>query len=141
VVRRGDTFPGLGPDWLRMAVVAPERHDRIVDALSRSLADGRPPARLAAPARPGGGRVTLMAVGNLERIAAFLLDGGRRPGTPVACIQRAGTSRQQLASCSLGELDGPAASPRVDSPAVVVIGPTVAVLPDGGSAGPNRRLG
>jgi uroporphyrin-III C-methyltransferase len=309
VVRRGDTFPGLGPDWLRMTVVAPEHHDRIVDALSRSLADGRPtaapPARLGAPARPGGGRVTLvgagpggadlitlrgwqalhaadvvvtdrladpeltaqlrpgvlvvdagkspgahqlsqdeivqtmlaharrgrhvvrlkggdpfvfgrggeevlacaragvrssvvpglssvtaaptlagvpvthrglgqsftvvsghlppghpdstvdwpalarstetlvllMAVGNLERIAAFLLDGGRRPGTPVACIQHAGTSRQQVASCSLGELAGPAAAPRVDSPAVVVIGPTVAVLPDGGRAGPNRRLG
>lgn len=36
IVRRGDTFPGLGPDWLRLAVVHPEHHSRIVDAFSRS---------------------------------------------------------------------------------------------------------
>ena len=69
-----------------------------------------------------------MAVGNLERIAAFLVDGGRRSGTPVACVQHAGTPRQRVTSCSLGELAGPEVSSQIDSPAVVVIGPTVPVL-------------
>jgi histidinol-phosphate aminotransferase len=45
-VRRGDTFPGLGDQWLRIAVVSPEHHDRIVDAFARSTGP--------APGRPGG---------------------------------------------------------------------------------------
>ncbi|AUG80245.1 aminotransferase [Kitasatospora sp. MMS16-BH015] len=36
-VRRGDTFPGLGPDWLRIAVRAPATTDRFLDALARAL--------------------------------------------------------------------------------------------------------
>src|ERR1700735_2151809 len=36
-VRRGDTFPGLGPDWLRVAVVAPEHHERIAEAFARAV--------------------------------------------------------------------------------------------------------
>jgi histidinol-phosphate aminotransferase len=35
-VRRGDTFPGLGSDWLRVAVAAPEHHNRILDGFSRA---------------------------------------------------------------------------------------------------------
>lgn len=34
-VRRGDTFPGLGPDWLRIAV----RDEQVTDALSAALSD------------------------------------------------------------------------------------------------------
>jgi histidinol-phosphate aminotransferase len=34
-VRRGDTFPGLGDNWLRIAVTAPEYHARIVDSFAR----------------------------------------------------------------------------------------------------------
>jgi histidinol-phosphate aminotransferase len=45
-VRRGDTFPGLGDQWLRIAVVSPEHHDRIVDAFARSTGP--------VPGRPGG---------------------------------------------------------------------------------------
>ena len=298
-VRRGDTFPGLGPDWLRIAVAAPEHHDRILDSFSRSLSGARPAPALVAPpadaiarptgrvtlvgAGPGGadlitlrgwqalhaadvvvtdrladpelttqlrpgvrlidagklpgahqlsqeaitesvvaharagrqvvrlkggdpfvfGRggeevlacakagipcsvvpglssvtlaptlagipvthrglnqsftvlsghlppghpdstldwpglarsaetlVLLMAVGNLKSIAAFLVEGGRRSGTPVACVQHAGTPRQRVTSCSLGDLAGSAVPPRIDSPAVVVIGPTVPVLLSG----------
>lgn len=221
-VRRGDTFPGLGPDWLRIAVAAPEHHDRILHAFSQSLRRAPPaPAPVDRPASlvdrpvslvdrptgrvtlvgagPGGadlitlrgwralhaadvvvtdrltdpeltaelrpgvrlvdagklpgahqlsqeaivetvlahagaGRhvVLLMAVGNLERIAAFLLGGGRPPGTPVACIQHAGTPRQRVIHCSLTDLAGAEVPPRIDNPAVVVIGPTVPVLrPDG----------
>ncbi len=36
-VRRGDTFPGLGPDWLRVAVRDTATTDAFVDALRRVL--------------------------------------------------------------------------------------------------------
>jgi histidinol-phosphate/aromatic aminotransferase/cobyric acid decarboxylase-like protein len=34
-VRRGETFPGLGPDWIRIAVREPQITDQLVAALSR----------------------------------------------------------------------------------------------------------
>ena len=34
-VRRGESFPGLGPTWLRLAVRTPEQHRRLVDAIAR----------------------------------------------------------------------------------------------------------
>ena len=34
-VRRGETFPGLGPDWIRIAVRDPVTSDRLVSALRR----------------------------------------------------------------------------------------------------------
>lgn len=37
-VRRGDTFPGLGPDWLRVAVRDPATSDGFADALRACLA-------------------------------------------------------------------------------------------------------
>jgi histidinol-phosphate aminotransferase len=36
-VRRGDTFPGLGPDHVRVAVRAPERAAVLVEALAAAL--------------------------------------------------------------------------------------------------------
>jgi histidinol-phosphate aminotransferase len=39
-VRRGDTFPGLGDQWLRIAVVSPEHHARIVDGFARATDPG-----------------------------------------------------------------------------------------------------
>ncbi|MEU2630292.1 Rv2231c family pyridoxal phosphate-dependent protein CobC, partial [Kitasatospora sp. NPDC007106] len=42
-VRRGDTFPGLGPDWLRIAVRDPATGDRFLAALAAAV--GAPPAR------------------------------------------------------------------------------------------------
>ncbi|WP_411286236.1 Rv2231c family pyridoxal phosphate-dependent protein CobC [Lapillicoccus sp.] len=36
-VRRGDTFPGLGPEWLRVAARPPEMTDRLIDALRATL--------------------------------------------------------------------------------------------------------
>ncbi|MDQ4086390.1 MAG: aminotransferase class I/II-fold pyridoxal phosphate-dependent enzyme, partial [Actinomycetota bacterium] len=39
-VRRGDTFPGLGPDWLRIAVRDEATHERFVQALWQSLPAG-----------------------------------------------------------------------------------------------------
>lgn len=38
-VRRGDTFPGLGPDWLRLAVRDRATTDRFVIALAKALAE------------------------------------------------------------------------------------------------------
>jgi len=98
--------------------------------LSGHLPPGHPDSTVDWPslARSTETLVLLMAVGNLERIAAFLLDGGRRSSTPVACIQRAGTPRQKVTSCSLTELADPEVSRHIDSPAVVVIGQTVPVL-------------
>lgn len=37
-VRRGDTFPGLGENWIRIAVVAPEHHERIVGCFATCTA-------------------------------------------------------------------------------------------------------
>ncbi|GAA1070786.1 Rv2231c family pyridoxal phosphate-dependent protein CobC [Kitasatospora arboriphila] len=42
-VRRGDTFPGLGLDWLRIAVRDPATGDRFLAALAAAV--GAPPAR------------------------------------------------------------------------------------------------
>lgn len=36
-VRRGDTFPGLGPDWMRVAVRDDRTNERFVQALSRCV--------------------------------------------------------------------------------------------------------
>jgi len=38
-VRRGDTFPGLGPDFVRVAVRSPAQVERLVTALSGALAE------------------------------------------------------------------------------------------------------
>ena len=38
-VRRGDTFPGLGPEWLRLAVRDRATTDRFVIALAKAIAD------------------------------------------------------------------------------------------------------
>lgn len=38
-VRRGDTFPGLGPDWLRLAVRDRATTDRFVVALAKAIAE------------------------------------------------------------------------------------------------------
>ncbi|WP_419993891.1 Rv2231c family pyridoxal phosphate-dependent protein CobC [Streptomyces boninensis] len=37
-LRRGDTFPGLGPDWLRLAVRDPHTTDQLAVALRKALA-------------------------------------------------------------------------------------------------------
>ncbi|WFB10181.1 Rv2231c family pyridoxal phosphate-dependent protein CobC [Streptomyces sp. LX-29] len=39
-VRRGDTFPGLGPDWLRIAVRDRATTDRFAEALAKALTEG-----------------------------------------------------------------------------------------------------
>jgi histidinol-phosphate/aromatic aminotransferase/cobyric acid decarboxylase-like protein len=41
-VRRADTFPGLGPDWVRIAARPPQLTDTLLEALDTL---SRPPAR------------------------------------------------------------------------------------------------
>jgi histidinol-phosphate aminotransferase len=111
--------------------------------VSGHLPPGHPDSTVDWPslARSTETLVLLMAVGNLQRIATFLLDGGRRPGTPVACVQYAGTPRQQVTSCPLADLAVSEVSRRIHSPAVVVIGPTVPVLLSDGGDRPSSRPG
>ncbi|NJP45626.1 Rv2231c family pyridoxal phosphate-dependent protein CobC [Actinacidiphila epipremni] len=49
-VRRGDTFPGLGPDWLRVAVRDRATTDAFVTALAAATAEGATGAAAGAPA-------------------------------------------------------------------------------------------
>jgi siroheme synthase len=75
-------------------------------------------------ARSADTLVLLMAVANLTRIAQCLLELGKPPGTPVACIEQAATARQQITRCTLHDLARPAKAPAIGNPAVIVIGPT-----------------
>jgi uroporphyrin-III C-methyltransferase len=77
-VRRGDTFPGLGDQWLRVAVVSPEHHARIVDAFARSTEPGAAPSAgpvgvtttLTAAAQPGAGDSGGVRAGSVTLIGA-----------------------------------------------------------------------
>ena len=74
-VRRGDTFPGLGPQWIRLAVREPDVTARFLASLATVLGrengpartlppvnGARPPDAVARPTRPAG-RVTLVGAG------------------------------------------------------------------------------
>jgi histidinol-phosphate aminotransferase len=50
-VRRGETFPGLRPGWIRVAVRDPETSDRFSAALREVIADGPPGNPVAVPTR------------------------------------------------------------------------------------------
>ncbi len=52
--------------------------------------------------------------------------GGRAPDTPVAVIARATTASQRVVHTTLAGLAGV----ELDSPAVIVVGPVVALAPD-----------
>src|ERR1700735_135377 len=64
-VRRGDTFPGLDNNWLRIAATAPEHHQRIIDSFAKSVSPAwRPAPAAAAAVRPQtAGHVTLVGAG------------------------------------------------------------------------------
>ena len=69
--------------------------------------------------------VVLMGVATLPRIARALLNAGRSPETPVAAVEWATTPRQRTTLFTLGEATGAPLHRRLESPAVLVIGPTV----------------
>jgi uroporphyrin-III C-methyltransferase / precorrin-2 dehydrogenase / sirohydrochlorin ferrochelatase len=72
--------------------------------------------------------VLLMAVPTLPAIADALVSGGRRPETPVACIQEGGTPAQRVLVSSLEKVAKEAAEFALAAPAVIVIGETVGLL-------------
>ncbi len=87
-------------------------------------------------ARVGGTIVVLMGVAERASIAARLMAGGRPADTPVAVVERAGTTRQRTVRGQLdelGDLD-------VSSPATIVIGPVAALdLTSGPATALGRR--
>jgi uroporphyrin-III C-methyltransferase/precorrin-2 dehydrogenase/sirohydrochlorin ferrochelatase len=79
--------------------------------------------------RGDGTVVLLMAVTNLEKIAASLIDHGRPASTPAAVIENASLPEQRILRGTLGDIAELAVAATVVPPAVVVIG-NVVRLPD-----------
>ena len=132
---RCDVVPGLSSATAAPALAGiPLTHRGLslsFAVVSGHLPPGHPgsPVDWAALARSADTLVLLMAVANRASIAQRLLDLGRPPETAVACIEQAATARQQVTRCTLRELALPGSSPAVANPAVIVIGPTVSLLP------------
>ena len=135
---RCDVVPGLSSATAAPALAGiPLTHRGLSQSfavVSGHLPPGHPDSVVdwAALARSADTLVLLMAVANRASIAQRLLDLGRPPGTAVACVERAATTQQQVTRCTLRELARPGSSPTVANPAVIVIGPTVSLLPSDG---------
>lgn len=77
-------------------------------------------------ARLDGTLVFYMAVRRLDDIVSTLLALGRDPDEPTAIVERVGDPGQRVVAAPLCAIADAAREARVVSPAVVVIGPTVA---------------
>jgi len=92
-VRRGETFPGLGPGWIRVAVRDTETSDRFSAALREVIAAGPSGNPVTVPAasreRPAGRRVLVLggSRSGKSRHAEQLLSGAASV-TYVATAQR-----------------------------------------------------
>ncbi|WP_144183950.1 uroporphyrinogen-III C-methyltransferase [Elioraea rosea] len=71
--------------------------------------------------------VAFMAVSTLDTIAVRLIAGGRDPATPVAVIARASLPDQSVVTTTLGACTLDVRRAGIASPALVVIGPVVAL--------------
>lgn len=71
--------------------------------------------------------VLYMALKHMDRIARNLMEGGRAGWEPVAFVADAATERQQVVETTLAEAGKVAAT--LSPPAIVVIGPVVALRP------------
>ncbi|MGV8996142.1 MAG: uroporphyrinogen-III C-methyltransferase [Parvibaculaceae bacterium] len=76
-------------------------------------------------AKAGHTIVLYMAVQTLGAIADALLQAGLAPGTPVAVISQATTSRQRILDTRLDQAHTDAVSAGVEAPAIVAIGENV----------------
>ncbi|EFV12609.1 uroporphyrinogen-III C-methyltransferase [Segniliparus rugosus] len=85
-------------------------------------------------ARLGGTLVLMMAVTNLPAISAALIAGGRGPATATAVIEDASRQGQRVLKARLDQVADLVAKERVGPPAVVVIGPVVALLDEAGAS-------
>ncbi|HEY2594646.1 MAG TPA: uroporphyrinogen-III C-methyltransferase, partial [Chloroflexota bacterium] len=98
----------------------------------------------AALARGGGTLVFLMAVEHLEGIVERLLAYGRSPSEPTALIEWATLPRQRVLAAPLDEVAVQARLAEFEPPAVLVVGPTAALVsqlgPRGARAASRREL-
>jgi uroporphyrin-III C-methyltransferase/precorrin-2 dehydrogenase/sirohydrochlorin ferrochelatase len=69
--------------------------------------------------------VLLMAVGNLDAIAAALIDGGRSPDSGAAVVENASLPNQRAVRARLADIAAIAEGADVKPPAVVIIGEVV----------------
>lgn len=83
--------------------------------------------RWEALARVPGTLVLLMAMTNLEAIAQALIAGGRPSDEPVAVVQWGTTDRERHVNATLTTIAAACTGEGLGSPAVVVIGPVVAI--------------
>jgi uroporphyrin-III C-methyltransferase / precorrin-2 dehydrogenase / sirohydrochlorin ferrochelatase len=74
-----------------------------------------------------GTLVLLMAVERIGVFAEALITYGRPPGTPVAVIANGTLSAQRVVRCTLREAADRVAAAGIRPPAIVVIGPVVAL--------------
>ncbi len=92
--------------------------------------DPRSPAaadRWARLARVPGTLVLLMAMARLDGIAAALIAGGRHSDEPAAAVHAAGTAQTRTVVASLATIAAACRDSALGAPAVVVVGPVVAI--------------
>src|SRR3954468_20659653 len=75
-----------------------------------------------------GTLVLLMAMDRLDLIAKELIEHGKAADTPSAIVHKAATADQRVVRARLADIAGVARREGLGAPAVVVIGPVVAVL-------------
>jgi uroporphyrin-III C-methyltransferase len=71
--------------------------------------------------------VVLMGRAGLERLAAQLVEAGRDPATPAACIQSATTPEQRVTRATLATIAAAADRDGLQNPVVIVIGAVAAL--------------
>ncbi|MGL6235417.1 MAG: uroporphyrinogen-III C-methyltransferase [Segniliparus sp.] len=85
-------------------------------------------------ARLKGTLVLLMAITHVRAISAALVAGGRDPATPAAVVEDAGRQGQRVLRTRLDQIADLVAAEQVGPPAVVVVGPVVALLDQAGAS-------
>lgn len=83
--------------------------------------------------------VIYMGLANLGLIVDKLLAAGRGPDTPAAIIERGTTPRQRNLITTIGQLAATAATHKVVSPALLIIGDVVSLAGELGEALPDVR--
>jgi uroporphyrin-III C-methyltransferase len=71
--------------------------------------------------------VIYMALNHLGEIAAALIGAGRTPDDPVAIVSKATTAQQRVIETTLAHAAAAAAAASIEPPAMVVVGPVVAL--------------
>jgi uroporphyrin-III C-methyltransferase len=92
-------------------------------------------SEMRALATPGTTIVLLMAVHRLEKLVGSLLRHGRSASDAAAVVQHATWSTQAVVTAPLGDIVERARSAGVAAPAVLVVGPTVALAAEIGATG------